>query len=191
MNGPKWKQMPHTKMQSFSHKKAAFCGASLFIFDSLYFVEALVLKWLFVRQLENFFCWAVSMPLLSIPPDLHALNSKNCSKKLDIGGAGEWHFLGFLGQKTNTWEYTFLRFKTRISYWDSNTAAGGELNENMNNGADTGDDPLLIFFEENLKWLQRRTDELKTERAMQKNKFKYESNHFSFIYLSYLNFGHS
>ena len=61
----------------------------------------------------------------------------------------------------------------------------------MNNGADTGDDPLLIFFEENLKWLQRRTDELKTERAMQKNKFKYESNHFSFIYLSYLNFGHS
>ena len=53
------------------------------------------------------------------------------------------------------------------------SAAGGELNENMNNGADTGDDPLLIFFEENLKQLQRRTEELKTERAMQKNKFKY------------------
>ena len=50
----------------------------------------------------------------------------------------------------------------------------------MNNGADTGDDPLLIFFEENLKWLQRRTDELKTERAMQKNKFKYVFNHFIF-----------
>ena len=43
----------------------------------------------------------------------------------------------------------------------------------MNNGPDTGDDPLLIFFEENLKQLQRRTEELKTERAMQKNKFKY------------------
>ena len=57
----------------------------------------------------------------------------------------------------------------------------------MNNGADTGDDPLLIFFEENLKWLQRRTDELKTERAMQKNKFKYEFNHF----LSFLNFGYA
>ena len=81
-------------------------------------------------------------------------------------------FFHFWCQKINTWEYTFLRLKTRNSYWDSNTAAGGELNENMNNGADTGDDPLLIFFEENLKWLQRRTDELKTERAMQKNKFK-------------------
>ena len=64
----------------------------------------------------------------------------------------------------------------------SAAAVGGELNENMNNGADTGDDPLLIFFEENLKWLQRRTDELKTERAMQKNKFKYAFNHFSFIF---------
>ena len=81
-------------------------------------------------------------------------------------------FFGFWCQKINTWEYTFLRLKTITSYWGSNTAAGGELNENMNNGADTGDDPLLIFFEENLKWLQRRTDELKTERAMQKNKFK-------------------
>ena len=39
----------------------------------------------------------------------------------------------------------------------------------MNN---TSDDPILIFSEENLKQLQRRTEELKTERAMQKNKFK-------------------
>ena len=77
----------------------------------------------------------------------------------------------------------FLELKTRTSYWDSNTAAGGELNENMNNGADTGDDPLLIFFEENLKWLQRRTDELKTERAMQKNKFKYEFKPFLLHFL--------
>ena len=36
----------------------------------------------------------------------------------------------------------------------------------------TSDDPILIFSEENLKQLQRRTEELKTERAMQKNKFK-------------------
>ena len=36
----------------------------------------------------------------------------------------------------------------------------------------TLDDPILIFSEENLKQLQRRTEELKTERAMQKNKFK-------------------
>ena len=78
-------------------------------------------------------------------------------------------FFSFLVSKDKT---HVVRLKTRTSYWDSNTAAGGELNENMNNGADTGDDPLLIFFEENLKWLQRRTDELKTERAMQKNKFK-------------------
>ena len=41
--------------------------------------------------------------------------------------------------------------------------------EVMNN---TSDDPILIFSEENLKQLQRRTEELKTERAMQKNKFK-------------------
>ena len=35
------------------------------------------------------------------------------------------------------------------------------------------DDPILIFSDENLKQLQRRTEELKTERSMQKNKFKY------------------
>ena len=35
-----------------------------------------------------------------------------------------------------------------------------------------GEDPILIFSEENLKQLQRRTEELKTERSMQKNKFK-------------------
>ena len=34
------------------------------------------------------------------------------------------------------------------------------------------DDPILIFSDENLKQLQRRTEELKTERSMQKNKFK-------------------
>ena len=34
------------------------------------------------------------------------------------------------------------------------------------------DDPILIFSEQNLKQLQRRTEELKTERSMQKNKFK-------------------
>jgi hypothetical protein len=34
------------------------------------------------------------------------------------------------------------------------------------------DDSLLIFSEDNLKQLQRRTEELKTERTMQKNKFK-------------------
>ena len=49
------------------------------------------------------------------------------------------------------------------------TEAEGEL-ENVDNNA--GDDPLLIFAEDNLKQLQRRTEELKTERAMQKNKFK-------------------
>ena len=36
----------------------------------------------------------------------------------------------------------------------------------------TSDDPILIFCEKGLKQLQRRTEELKTERAMQKNKFK-------------------
>ena len=91
-------------------------------------------------------------------------------------------FWGFCVKRQTHENIHFLRPKTSYSYWDSNTAAGGELNENMNNGADTGDDPLLIFFEENLKWLQRRTDELKTERAMQKNKFKYEYNHFSYIF---------
>ena len=44
-----------------------------------------------------------------------------------------------------------------------------------NNAVETEDDPLLIFSEENLKQLQTRTEELKTERAMQKNKFKYVS----------------
>ena len=34
------------------------------------------------------------------------------------------------------------------------------------------DDPILIFSEQNLKQLQRRTEELKTERSMQKNNFK-------------------
>ena len=43
---------------------------------------------------------------------------------------------------------------------------------NLNNSCNTGDDPLLIFSEDNLKQLQTRTEELKTERAMQKNKFK-------------------
>lgn len=34
------------------------------------------------------------------------------------------------------------------------------------------EDPILIFSEQKMKQLQRRTEELKTERAMQKNKFK-------------------
>ena len=33
------------------------------------------------------------------------------------------------------------------------------------------EDPILIFSEDNLNQLQRRTEELKTERTMQKNKF--------------------
>ena len=39
--------------------------------------------------------------------------------------------------------------------------------------ANTEEDALLVFSEGSLKKLQRRTEELKTERAMQKNKFRY------------------
>ena len=42
----------------------------------------------------------------------------------------------------------------------------------LNGEENEKDDPILIFSEENLKQLQRRTEELKTERSMQKNKFK-------------------
>ena len=35
------------------------------------------------------------------------------------------------------------------------------------------DDALLVFSEDSLKTLQSRTEELKSERAMQKNKFRY------------------
>ena len=56
--------------------------------------------------------------------------------------------------------------------------AGGQDPSGVQDGTNVGDleteeDPLLIFSEDNLKQLQRRTEELKTERAMQKNKFKY------------------
>ena len=37
----------------------------------------------------------------------------------------------------------------------------------------TEEDALLVFSEDSLKKLQRRTEELKSERAMQKNKFRY------------------
>ena len=43
----------------------------------------------------------------------------------------------------------------------------------LNGEENEKDDPILIFSEENLKQLQRRTEELKTERSMQKNKFKW------------------
>ena len=51
------------------------------------------------------------------------------------------------------------------------SASAAEL-EHVNGTGDNGDNPLLIFSEDNLKQLQRRTEELKTERSMQKNKFK-------------------
>ena len=37
----------------------------------------------------------------------------------------------------------------------------------------TEEDALLVFSEDSLKKLQSRTEELKSERAMQKNKFRY------------------
>ena len=37
----------------------------------------------------------------------------------------------------------------------------------------TEEDTLLVFSENRLKTLQKRTEELKTERTMQKNKFRY------------------
>ena len=55
------------------------------------------------------------------------------------------------------------------------SASAAEL-EHVNGTGDNGDNPLLIFSEDNLKQLQRRTEELKTERSMQKNKFKWVIN---------------
>ena len=42
------------------------------------------------------------------------------------------------------------------------------------------EDALLVFSEDSLKTLQSRTEELKSERAMQKNKFRYL--HFSLLH---------
>ena len=53
------------------------------------------LKWSFVRQPENFFSRATSMPVVSISIDLHDLQFKN--GKLDIDGAEKWFFWGVFG----------------------------------------------------------------------------------------------
>ena len=54
---------------------------------------------------------------------------------------------------------------------------GNVQGKDENIGAE--EDALLVFSEDSLKTLQSRTEELKSERAMQKNKFRYL--HFSLL----------
>ena len=70
----------------------------------------LAVEWPFVGLPDNCICWATSMPMASISPDLHALNFKNCSNMV------KWILVELENDNFSYWVFGVFKKK---SQWKS------------------------------------------------------------------------